>query len=365
MAETTQTLQQLRRAICRELRMPFFRRFSTSSTTTSGTANGLLIDTALTQDDDFWAGHWAYQTSSQEVRLIKVFLAKTDAAVLERDFTSLSASSEYEIQSLWNANEIVDAINRAIQSANRIFIDTVTDETLILEEDKLAYVISGLTKLPHFISKIWLEGSTSTLRGDVKSSTSTTLTDTGAFPSVTSDWKVSIYAGTGKGQIRSVSSSTDDTITVATWDTDPDTTSRYSVWNPTEQLNDWTPVSGYHTDSNEYPNTIYFTENYPSRYGLRIRIEYLAIPGSLTTETDTTIVPQEYIINKSAAILHSQMSGDLRYDRDFHFSESIRFDEMAVNYLNINAPHFPSQIITTAGEAGTYASDENPINWFE
>jgi hypothetical protein len=364
MAETTQTLQQLRRAVCKELRMPFFRRFSSSSTATSGAAAGLLVDSALTQDDDFWAGHWAYHVDSQEVRLIKAFLAESDTAIPERDFTSLSSTDEYEIQSLWNATEIADALNRAIQSANRVYIDTVSDETLILEEDKLAYVISGLTKLPYFISKIWIEGSTSTLRGDVESSTATTLTDAGSFASVTSDWKVSIYNGTGKGQIRAISSSTDDTLTVAAWDTNPDSTSMYAVWDPTEQINDWTLISGYHLDSPEFPSSVYFTENYPSRYGMRIRIEYLAVPGELSAETDTTIVPKEYLINKSAAFLHSQMSGDLRYDRDFHFSESIRFDEMATNYLNMSAPHIPSQTITTASDAGTYAADDDPFNWY-
>lgn len=363
MAENTTTLQVLRRQICQELRMPFFRRFITKSTATASTAAGNINDTALTQEDEFWAGHWLYHVDSQEARLIQTFLRDVNSLFPERDFTAAASGDDYEIQSLFNAPEIHAAINRAIQSVGRVFVESVVDETIILEEDQLEYALSSLSKKPWGIQQIWLENSTNNRQGTVASATSTTLVDTGQFPDVTSNWKVSIYKGTGSGQLRSVISSTDDELTVAAWDTTPDTTSKYLIWDPTEQLYDLNPISEYRTDAPEFPDTLLFQRRYPSRYGQRIRIIYTAVSGSLSAEDDTTIVPPEFIINRAASILHAQLSGDNKFDREFHYSESLRFDDLAVSFMEGNAPRQPNQIITSRNAQPFTSQEVDPLDW--
>lgn len=67
--------------------------------------------------------------------------------------------------------------------------------------------------------------------GTATSATATTLTQTGKTWT-TSQWinsQVRITAGTGAGQIRTITANTADTLTVATWTTTPDATSQYAI----------------------------------------------------------------------------------------------------------------------------------------
>ena len=67
--------------------------------------------------------------------------------------------------------------------------------------------------------------------GTVTSATGTTLTETSAGWTINeySTYSVYIYSGTGKGQMRDITSNTADTLTVPTWDTNPDNTSKYFI----------------------------------------------------------------------------------------------------------------------------------------
>jgi hypothetical protein len=67
--------------------------------------------------------------------------------------------------------------------------------------------------------------------GTATSATATTLTQTGKAWAA-SQWvnsQVRITGGTGAGQIRTITASTADTLTVATWTTTPDATSTYAI----------------------------------------------------------------------------------------------------------------------------------------
>jgi len=67
--------------------------------------------------------------------------------------------------------------------------------------------------------------------GTATSATTTTLTQTGKTWTA-SQWinaQVRITAGTGAGQIRTITANTADTLTVATWTTTPDATSQYAI----------------------------------------------------------------------------------------------------------------------------------------
>jgi len=67
--------------------------------------------------------------------------------------------------------------------------------------------------------------------GTATSATGTTLTQTGKTWTA-SQWinsQVRITAGTGAGQIRTITANTADTLTVATWTTNPDATSQYAI----------------------------------------------------------------------------------------------------------------------------------------
>jgi len=77
---------------------------------------------------------------------------------------------------------------------------------------------------------------TAEVTGTATGSSGTTLTDSGAsFAAGVVGASVYIYEGTGKGQRRTITARTGTQLTVATWTTNPDTTSKYVVgaieWN--------------------------------------------------------------------------------------------------------------------------------------
>lgn len=366
MSEPTTSLATLRRAIAKELGMPFFQRFKNGYLDADSGDTDVLIDSALTQKDKFWNGAWVYRVASQEASLITNFLVSTNELSLETPITVFDAGDDYEIHSLWNAYEIHEAINQAIRDSRRVFVETITDETLIVEEDKLAYDISGLARSVFMIHKVWLEQTGSVKRGTLVSATSTTFVVENAsnLADVDSNWKVSIYAGTGSGQIRSVSSVAGATGTVTAWTTTPDSTSKYTLWNPSDQINDWYPWNSLRYDSTkEFPDLLYFSRRPNDFLGLRIRLEYSAYPNELAAEADTTPIPQSYIVPAAISKLHGKKVGNNKVDRELHFAESRRYGDMANEWLIRNAPHRPDNNILSQ-YSGAYQPDaSNPLNW--
>lgn len=365
MSEPTITLTALRRAIAKELEMPFFKRYKNGFLDADSGTTVELVDADLTQKDKFWNGAWVYRVASQEASLITNFTTLDNKLVLEVPVTAFVSGDDYEIHSLWNAYDIHDAINRAIRDVRRTFFETVTDETLIVEEDKLIYSLSSLVKTPHIIQKIWLEQPTSVKRGVVVSATSTTVTLTASeLAGVTNTWKISIYAGTGSGQIRSITSVAGAEATVPTWTTIPNGTSKFTLWNPTQQTNDWRPWTAVRYDSTkEFPDYLYFSRRPVDFQGLRIRLEYVALPAELSAEADTTVIPDSYLIPAVIAILHSRKIKDTKVDRDLHFAENKRYNDMAKEWMIQNAPHRPDSNLLDQAYTGYQPSADNPLNW--
>lgn len=365
MAEGTVTRLTLRRAICKDLRMPFFRRIGVSSAIGTGSTASLIKDTKLTQGDHFWDNNWFYYPTTGERSLIRSFQAQPDTFSLETPLaTSPTETNAYEIHSIWNADEIHEAINEAIRMARKTFPETLTDETIVICEDTLTYSLSGLTSI-WSVSKVYVEQVASIIRGTVTSATGTTVTVPGDLTSVNSNWKVTIYAGTGVGQIRAVTSVAGQDITVPTWTTNPDSTSKFALFNPSDQKYKWELFPNYRLDNEEYPDTLYLRTLRPELYGMRLRIQYLKPSAPLSADTDTTVVPEEYIRMKAASLLHGQLLSSSKIDKDSHYGEYKRLQEEADAYLIRNAPHSPGSQFKTPDFPGMglgYQMDD-PLNW--
>lgn len=115
-------------------------------------------------------------------------------------------------------------------------------------------------------SKLYIHG----FRGKATSGTEFSLTDTGAaqyggtFPSLeTLVWKIRIVRGTGQGQVRTVVSTSSDTIVITPdFDVNPDSTSEYVVYGG----NKWKEITGHGlgwvSGKPAYANgTVYFPQN--------------------------------------------------------------------------------------------------------
>lgn len=371
MAENTKTLQQLRRAICRELKMPFFRRFPNGyAELDSGSTTLKIVDSALTQRDGFWNGSWFYAPDTGDVSLIRSFSSNDNTAYLEVPMAaSPSEGDDYELHEIWNAVDLKHFINQAIQEGGRTFPQTVVDETLIIESNKMEYDLSSLTTKPWIIHQVLVEKRGGVARGTLQSATTNTFTvETAsilASVSTASTWRVSIYEGTGSGQIRTLSSVASEVGTVTVdWTTVPDSTSKYALWNTANDIYPWVPIDSFRLDSKEYPDTLSMFTRLESIRGMRIRLEYLAEPSTLSAETDTTIVPERFIILKACSLMMGQRSSDVKADKDTYYAEFIRYNDMVTDYIKTNAPHKPDIILKGSQPYfRTSISDGNPMGW--
>lgn len=366
MSEPTTTLAALRRIICKELSMPFFQRYAAGHLTSDSTSTvSALVDATLGQPEDYWNRAWVYRTASQEAALILDWQAGDHKALLESPITTLDAA-DYEIHSTWNALEIHEAINQAIRDSRRVFPETITDETLIVQEDTLTYALSALARVPYLIHKVWLEQPTTAKRGTAVAggATSITLENAGILTGVDTNWKISIYAGPGAGQIRSVASVAGAQVNVAAWATQPTNASKYTLWNPAQQLYDWVPWTALRYDSTkEFPDYLYFSARPVAFLGLRIRLEYSSLPVELTTEDSATPIPESYLMPAAVSILHGRAVGDNKSDRELHYAEWRRYKEIAMAWMAQNAPHLPDTTLLSQAAGSYQPPADNPLDW--
>lgn len=371
MSRPTTTRAQLRQAIGVELGMPFYKDYGTNSTITTATSTTKLIDSTLLHDKDTWKNCWMLITSGSPAgthRRVEEFWYNT-GLTLERPFASSAVVGDtYELTSVFSPPEIHQAINRAIVEAFPAFYDTTTDETLIVQEDKLTYDLTGLTTRPWVISKVWFERGYNVNTGTATSGAVGYLIDTSAnFSSITTSYKVSIYDGTGKGQIRTIGSVTGTTQlnpSVA-FTTAPDSTSKYALWNPEEEVLDHYRILPARFDQKEYPNTMYLSQRYPDLYGMRIRLEYNSIPSELTTDSSTTIVPKEFIINKAISYLATSKTADNRADRQRWSQVAQQYMAVAEQYKKVHAWQQPAITMWQEEERGNprTVDQQNPLGW--
>jgi hypothetical protein len=315
-----------------------------------------ISDPILAQSEDIWTGQWWYNIRNGECRLITEFDPASDKIKFEYAASLPIAYSAgppevpadtYEIHSIWNAFELHAAINRAIEDGYPSFFDIFTDETLVIKDHTLTYSMASFATAPWIITKIWIENPTSHMRGTATSATLTSVSDSGVdLSTAKAGWLVSIYDGTGAGQVRTVTSLTGvHQLNVAAWTVTPDSTSKYCVWDPSDQLNDWTRLQSVRFNAKESPTLFYLGETFSGHVGFRIRVEYISKPLVLATESASTSIPKEFILHKALSYLYGQKVNDNRADRQRYESLQQFHYQQAEIYRQAHAYNAPDTTI--------------------
>lgn len=386
MAETTVSRTDLRRAIGREARLEFFQRYSAGEVLVTGGPDTDVPDSLnvecvdLTQGDSFWVNGWIYFVSDTAGALgvgatgierpITGFVSDSNKLTVEYPFgVTPKVNAKIEIYDIWPPTAIHRAINKAIRLGGRAFSDIDEDDTTFcVVKDRLRYDLSSMGSPPRRILSVWLEQPSNQLSGRSDSSSATTV-EVNAWAGSLTDadtlWWVSIYDGTGKGQTRRVVSVDDDsgTVTVATWKTNPDTTSLLKAWDGDDQINDWLLLGGGRVDQRESPNYFDFIYTYPSYEGNRIRFISQVTPAALDGDTETTVVPEDFIVYKALSNLHDQLVGDNRVDRQLHASMAEYYDALAENFKRDFVRRQPPRTLRKQTSGQGYAPVDNPMGW--
>lgn len=385
MAEPSVSRASLRRSIGRLSRQEFFRKYAKNGYFKATTADTTEVaDTvSLKQSDDYWQGQILYDATIEEERMITAFDAGAHKLIPEFEFsTGISSDDEFEIWSLWPPSAVHDAIDASIEEAWKIFPRTVTNERIIYQEDVTRYQFDSDSLNPFtddtyppigILLSIWIEKSRNAITGMATGGDSTQIEDTDMdSPDTTADtdWFVSIYAGTGVGQLREVSSVDSDGIISLSEDlaTNPDTTSEYALWDVAkgEQEDEWEKLTALNLDRLEYPDWMYLTKTYPEAEGMRFRLRYVAASPTLSADTDEVYIPREYIWYKALSILFASVTIDIGVDRSAYAGLSDYFGQKADKYAAEHGRPMPPMDLWMEEDVSGYtgAGDQiDPLGW--
>lgn len=332
------TRKDLRRAICRMAGMRFFRHYPNQYVTVSNATTpkkGSFSLSGLTQSSGEWVNGYVLFVSGAlkgEFRRIISFQNTNNKVSVEFPFSSApSVGDQVEILD-WPPSLIHDAINRAIFDGFRSFPTVAEYSSIILEENRLEYSLTGVTPTIWMPLQVWLERTNSTLTGVVDNATGTTITDNEANFTVNEHVgkKISIYSGVGAGQLRTVSANTATVITVdSSWLEVPDSGSKYRIWDDRSQVISWYRLPAGRFVPEEFPTKLYLSRLYPELYGLRLQVIYVRGPEELTDDAHSTDVEREFIYYRSLSILHDMLVGDSSVNRSAHASLAEYYDKVA------------------------------------
>lgn len=378
MARQIITRAALRRNIAIRLSMPFALRIPDGYAAATGGSTTTLIDTAnLLQADDTWNNQWALllSTGSDVIRKIVDFAQTSKTLTFEYAVPVVPSSDmNYEIHSIYNAIEIHNAINQAIQSGFPAFFDTTEDASIVVQEDKLEYSLTSISPSIHRVHEVWLERPSHRIQATVASysddgTDGTLVLDAVALSGVSSDWKLSCYDGTAEGELHDVKSVVAGTYSV-TIDGLPTTNfvdgDKILLWDAREQYDDWYRLKFIRITPKEWPSKLHITTGLDGFLGCRIKIIYSTVPQKLTADTSTTVVPEEYVTLSAMATLFASRMNDNRVDRQRYAMLHEEYLREAELYKRMNAFRAPDIDLFLEGEDEGISDlryDGNPLGW--
>ena len=381
MAEPVTDRATLRRAICKAARMPFYLKYTDQYVPLTGTptTDALNSSDMLKQRTNEWKGSYIYIASGTQIGQERPCISFTPAdGQLIPEYpsaTAPAAADQIELLNIWPAHQVHDAINTAIRDTYRNFPNIVTDETIIVQENKLSYTISGLATVPAVVLQVKLEVVGTAQTGQMSSTSG--LSDNGFLDTAieTSDYAsteyiISFYNSTGVagGEYQNIASA--DTATgiitmTSDWGTVPDTESKYCIWKPSEEEYPWTKITDAKFDQPEHPDKLYLASLWPEYYGMRLRLTYTAQEAVLAADTSETTVPRLYITYKALSYLHDILVGDNKFDENLHARQAEYYDRLARDYADRNPRRRPQGTLwqehDPAGPSGS--PRDNPMGW--
>src|SRR3990167_5802431 len=378
MTQPTVTRSDLRDQIALRMGMEFHKRYGGSGTIDSYVAGTpAIVDAALVQSADYWNQRWlmvlpAIAGSADpagDIRRVTDFATPGSVTLDQALSASPTAGTLYQMFDVYSPYEIHAAINNANREGAKTFFGVQVDEdTLVVKTNTLEYAFTSLSPTPWKIYNIWVELPSSVIRGTATAGAATTLTDTAhnfVTDGAAATWKVSIYDGTGAGQVRTISSVSGSQLTIPTWTTNPDSTSKYCIWNPSEQYQDWKQILGVRFDRQEFPSKMYLHARYESYAGMRLRFQYSYKPSDMTDDDDTTPVLPEFIVPWAMKELYEMRTDSSRVDRPHYVSKTERLRVEAEQARASSEMHEPamSLFMYDAPDGGYGGSLDDPMGW--
>ena len=198
---------------------------ASSLTATGGTTSTIVTNQTLARDLRGYKVHiLAGPNAGAVLDIVSNTVAANATITVATQASAFSASTVYRLLTpVWYVG-----VNGSTAAASFRKYDYATNTWTTLANMPASFGTDAkLVATPSIVDGAFKSFAT----GTATSATTTTLTQTGKTWTG-SQWinaQVRITAGTGAGQIRTITANTADTLTVATWTTTPDATSQYAI----------------------------------------------------------------------------------------------------------------------------------------
>lgn len=248
-----------------------------------------------------------------EERGIVGFVSSTGTFTVTPGFSATAtAGFYYWLRRKASKRDYDDAINMAIKRAGDGFLEEKVDGTsIVVYGDQKKYQFPSDLRA---LFRLDLEQCEVVCHGTATGATPATLTD--ASKSWTPDqykdyYAVVIVQNTGQGQQRTILGNTATELTVATWDTTPDASSRFLIKYIGQEKLRWVPYTAFDWNTSWADGVatrwVHFYGQLPE--GMSVRIVYAAQPPELTADDDVSGLPDIYIELEGVASLHELLAG--------------------------------------------------------
>ena len=357
------------------LRSKLERKFGEIYPLTTGVIDSMadtvtVVDAARTEAEDRWINCWLYIVTPAAERRISDFVSSTGTMTVDTAYAaSTYAGDTYYIREKATKQDYEDAINAAIEKGRESFWESKVDETtVIIYDDQLEYALPSDLE---YLYRVDIEQTDVVATGTATSADATSLTDTSQswdtdeWNSVAGSYAIVITDGTGQGQQRTITDTTADTVTVATWTTTPDTTSKYIIKYILEEQLRWMPIRRLWWNkayaAGTTVNKLHLFEQYTS--GMALRIEYAARPTKLASDATYTDVPEQYIINEGMAQLYETLTSKLGEAQDADITRLIGVYRAEAEKVKMSQGHRlpPTRLIEPARTGAGYIDADYPF----
>lgn len=331
--------------------MLFYRIYDNEVALTGTPTASVITAASLKQATDTWKNAYAYIASGNKVGEFRRITASSNAGALtlEYDLTGApSAGDKIEILD-WSPATVHEAIQRAIYDGYRAFPVVKENTSIVIEEDKLEYALSGITPAVWLPVQVWFENSPNAVFGVATGGIAGTLVDS------TQSWatnehqnkQISVYKriyGLTAGEVRVVSNNNATTLyTTVDWSEFgiPEAGDKYCLWDAYEQHEDWYRLTAGRFSPEESPDYLRLTRRYPDFYGMRMRLVYIGGPDVLSSDTSTTTVNREFLVYQASAILHDMLVPDSTVNRSSHAAVAEYMSRIAKEVMNRHRKAIP------------------------
>jgi hypothetical protein len=311
-----ETRTALRRLLSRAIKEPFFQDVPASYFTPAGSSASIIVASSdmvpFWDADDHWNRQWVYAatgTNAGYERRISDYVAATGSIHVTPAFpNTFGGTDQLEIHSRCSATEKHDTINRALREGWPLYWDQI-ELDLVIPSDVTELTSGNNALFPttwRMLLSAWLEPSRDGGTCYEATAGNTTTITVSSATWTTNEWagySAALIAGAGRGQEATIASNTATVLTLSSTLTTAAASGTEFLIKAPREAGEWQRVIDILPSGSPLVSSILLPRWLQDKAGSTLRLHGLTPPSDLTSDSATTDVSTDYIVNQAASIL--------------------------------------------------------------